>query len=109
MLKTKEIIIKDYITNQICNGEAFSKSQHGFTKNSSFESAIHAMLSFVEKGFAGAFNYRQKNLISQSYNGTLAVFIDIRRAFDNVTHEAVVDVLKKKKLKNGSQTGLKKT
>ncbi len=69
--KIFEKILASQITNYFENNNLFTPHQHGFRKNHSCESALHELISDINKA-------RNKKLI------TMLLFIDFKKAFDTV-------------------------
>ena len=69
--KLFEKSIAKHITAYFENNDLFFEGQHGFRKGLSFESALHEVLSTLNKN-------QSKRLINLLY------FIDFRKAFDTV-------------------------
>jgi hypothetical protein len=69
--KIFEKILASQITNYFENNNLFTPHQHGFRKNHSCESALHELISDINKA-------RNTKLI------TMLLFIDFKKAFDTV-------------------------
>lgn len=80
-LKTMERVLELSI-NQTIPRDSLSSSQHAYTKGKSVETAIHEVVHRVEK-----------TLVAGQY--TLAAFLDIEGAFNNISTEVIVSSLSK--------------
>lgn len=79
MLKTLERLIDEFIRSRLCD-DSISDSQHAYMKGKSVDSALHAVVHHIEK--------------SLSFNDlTLAAFLDIEGAFNNVNSAAIRSAL----------------
>ena len=77
LLKTMERIIESEIRNSIPLG-CLSDSQHAYSRGRSTESALHSLVYSIERSFS----YKES---------TLAAFLDIEGAFNNVTSTAIIE------------------
>lgn len=84
LLKTLERILDEYIRS-LFNLEMISPAQHAYIKGRSVETALHDTVRTIES----ALQYKQF---------TLAAFLDIEGAFNNVKLEAIVEALFKLKV-----------
>ena len=77
LLKTMERIIEVEIRNSIPSGY-LSDSQHAYSKGKSTESALHSLVYTIERSFSNK-------------ECTLAIFLDIEGALNNVTSSAIIE------------------
>ncbi|WP_333765253.1 RNA-directed DNA polymerase, partial [Streptomyces sp. IBSBF 2390] len=75
LLKCLERLVDTHIRKNL-TPERLSEGQHAYLKGKSTETALHEVVSVIEKGLA-----------DKEY--TLATFLDIEGAFNNVTTEAI--------------------
>ena len=80
-LKVVEKAILWHITSVESVQRAITWKQHGFTAGSSTESALHGLVSRLEEAIAMG-------------NYSLAIFLDIQGAFDNVSFDAISESLR---------------
>ena len=69
------------------NGLQLHENQHGFRKGRSCESTLTSFVGCIEKGL-------------QNKHYTVALFVDIKGAFDNIKNENIVNAMKAKGCKN---------
>lgn len=84
LLKTFERVLETHVRENLVDGMV-AKSQHAYKKGRSTDTALHSVVSIVER-----------SLESREY--TLATFLDIEGAFNNVTTDAIIGALCKHKL-----------
>ena len=78
-MKTIERLIDLHLRTSI-GTQVISGSQHAYLKGKSVESALHDVVSYIERG-----------LLQREY--TMAAFLDIEGAFNNITIEAIEESL----------------
>lgn len=76
VLKTLERILDEHIRSLVTTS-GLSNSQHAYMKGKSTETALHEVVSTVERG-----------LFYKQY--TMAAFLDIEGAFNNVKTESII-------------------
>lgn len=86
LLKTFERVIETFVRENL-EEVLVAKSQHAYKKGRSTDSALHSVVTIVER-----------SLESKEY--TLATFLDIEGAFNNVTTDAIICALSKHRLNN---------
>ena len=79
-LKVVEKVILWHLTKVRSVQKAITTKQHGFTAGSSTESALHGLVSKLEEAIVVG-------------NYSLAIFLDIQGAFDNVSFDAISESL----------------
>lgn len=79
LLKTLEKMVDRHIRDETLSQMPVHHSQHAYQAGKSVESALHEVVSYVEKAF------RQKESV-------FGVFIDIKGVFDNTPFEAICEV-----------------
>ena len=79
LLKTLERLLDVYIRDKI-GARKWSSSQHAYTKGRSVDTALHALVSTIEKSI-------------NSKEFCLVAFLDIKGAFNNVKAEAIKEGL----------------
>ena len=79
-LKVVEKVILWHLTKVSSVQKAITTKQHGFTAGSSTESALHGLVSKLEEAIVVG-------------NYSLAIFLDIQGAFDNVSFDAISESL----------------
>ena len=80
LLKTMERLLDQHIRNRLDTDE-LSASQHAYMKGRSTETALHKLVGCVEK-----------SIEAQEY--TLAAFLDIEGAFNNITSDSIIKALR---------------
>ena len=80
-LKVVEKVILWHLTSVSSVQRAITWKQHGFTAGSSTESALHGLVSRLEEVIVAG-------------NYSLAIFLDIQGAFDNVSFDAISESLR---------------
>ena len=78
----------DHFIRSSLDPSQLSKSQHAYCKGKSTETALHTIVRCIEDSMS-----------IQEY--TLAAFIDIEGAFNNVTAQAIVEALRSKNVDMG--------
>ncbi len=73
---------------QTVDATQLSSSQHAYCKGKSTETALHTIVRHLEDSI-------------DQYHPTLAAFIDIEGAFNNVNSKAIIDSLRKKNVDRG--------
>ncbi len=86
-LKTLEKLVLWRISEHTLSTNPQSKYQHAFRKNYSTDTALSVVVDKAEQG-----------LLNKEY--TLAVFLDIKGAFDNVKQTFVIESMKEKGIEN---------
>jgi hypothetical protein len=89
--KTTETVLNNYIKREICGNKPFAHNQHAFQTGHSCESALHNSIKVLEDKIGKTFKMNNRTIRGK----VLAVFIDYKGAFDNVTYEAVDEALEK--------------
>lgn len=84
LLKSLERILEIHIRDNL-NDTLVAETQHAYTKGKSTDSALHSVVRTIER-----------SMESKQY--TLATFVDIEGAFNNVHTEAIIDALKRHKI-----------
>lgn len=79
LLKTMERIVDDMVKGQIPD-ELLNFKQHAYVKGRSVETALHEVVHNIEKSF-----------VDKAY--TLAIFVDIEGAFNNVQTDTLIQSL----------------
>ena len=87
LLKSIERLVDHYIRSSL-DPSLLSSSQHAYCKGKSTETALHTIVRCIEDSIS-----------IEEY--TLAAFIDIEGAFNNVTSEAIVEALSSKNVEDG--------
>lgn len=82
--KIFETVIKDRLENYLTENNIIHTNQYGFKKNSSTSAACINLLKHI-----------YENLNSKVRRKTGALFIDIAKAFDSISHEILIEKLKK--------------
>lgn len=87
LLKIMEKIVKDQTSDFLLSRNLISKSQHGFIKRRSCQSCLLELLN---------------NITNSVDNGKayIIVFLDMRKAFDQVPHDRLLTVLSKHGIQN---------
>ena len=80
LLKTLERLIDLHIRNVLITNNTYSKAQHAYQKGRSVETALHSVVGNIEY-----------SLHHKMY--TLAAFLDIEGAFNNVKTESIVSAM----------------
>lgn len=83
LLKTMERLVELHVRESLPEIHGIHKAQHAFRVGRSTESALHHLVSQIEKGF----HHKEFSLCS---------FLDIEGAFNNLTFSAVSDALERK-------------
>jgi len=82
ILKCYERLIYNRVSSFVNKHNLISKCQFGFTPGSSTEDAIVSTVDFLQKSL-------------NSKNKTLAIFIDLQKAFDSIRHDILKQKLKR--------------
>lgn len=79
LLKILERLIDTYLRQSI-DSRLLSPSQHAYSKGKSVETALHSLVSAIERSL----NYKEFSMVA---------FMDIEGAFNNVTPSAIINAL----------------
>lgn len=87
LLKTLERLVEHFIRSRLTPNQ-ISRAQHAYCKGKSTETALHTIVRCIEDSIS-------------NHEYTLAAFIDIEGAFNNVTATSIIEALKAKDVENG--------
>ena len=84
-LKVMERMIYWYLNSNLGIDRLISKNQHGFRAGKSTESALHQLVTRIERTIVGG-------------EYALGIFLDIEGAFDNVSFKTIIEALNRAQL-----------